>query len=203
MFIREIIGCALALSLVVVAGCSRGPSRLYPPAIDASSAGAKAIEMYGKDGKISGADLNKCPALKAALAQIDTIGDGTITAAKITARIKQWQDSKVGRMPLTCMVLRNGSPLAGADVKFVPEKFLGEAIQPATAKTNQNGVAMISVPTTDQSDRPGVAPGFYRVEVTKAGETIPAKFNTASIFGQEVASDARGIRERITFNLQY
>jgi len=160
MFVRTITGCTLAVSLIVAVGCQRTPARLYPPAIDASAAGAKAIEMYDtdKDGKISGAELDKCPALKAAMAQIDTTGEGSITAAKITARIKAWQESKLGRMSLSCTVLHNGKPLANAEVKFVPEKFLGDNIKTALGKTDQNGVAMISVPTSDRQDPPGWRP---------------------------------------------
>jgi len=102
MFVRIVIAFILAVGVFMDAGCSRGRARLYPPSINASSAGAKAIEMYDtdKDGKLSGAELDKCPALKAALAQIDASGEGAITAAKITARIKQWQESRIGRMRL-------------------------------------------------------------------------------------------------------
>jgi hypothetical protein len=41
----------------------------------------------------------------------------------------------------------------------------------------------------------GVRPGFYRVEITKPGEKIPAKYNTEAILGQEVVIDAKGIEE--------
>jgi hypothetical protein len=50
---------------------------------------------------------------------------------------------------------------------------------------------------------PGVAPGLYRVEITKDGEDIPAKYNTDTVFGQEVAMDAKGIQEGIRFELKY
>lgn len=202
---RSFVGCVFAAGLLFALGCSGKPARLYPPSIDASAAGTQAIEMYdtNKDGKISGDELNKCGALKAALAQIDTSGEKAITAAMITARIKVWQNSKLGRMSLSCTVLHNGRPLPGADVKFVPEKFLGENVKEAVGKTDQNGVAMISVPTSGRTDPPGVAPGLYRVEITKAGENIPAKYNTDTTLGQEVALDAAGIREGIKFNLQY
>lgn len=205
MFVRIVTGCALAVSLMVVMGCQRTPARLYPPSIDASAAGAKAIEMYdtNKDGKISGEELDKCPALKAAMAQIDTTGEKAITAAKITARIKAWQDSKLGRMSLSCTILHNGKPLPNAEVKFVPEKFLGDNIQTASGKTDQNGVAMISVPTKDRQDPPGVAPGLYRVEVTSAAGDIPAKYSTQTTLGQEVALDAQGLREGLKFDLKY
>jgi len=162
--------------------------------------------MYdaNKDGKISGAELDKCPALKAAMAQIDTTGDGAITAAKITARIRAWQESKLGRMSLSCTVQHNGQPLSGAEVKFVPEKFLGENMRPASGKTDQYGMAMLSVPTSGaRDDPPGVAPGLYRVEITKPGANIPAKYNTETTLGQEVALDAKGMQEGIKFNLKY
>ena len=205
MSFRAMTGCMLAMGLILSSGCTKGPSRLHPPSIDASGAGSQAMEMYDadRDGKISGPELDKCPALKAAIAQIDSSGEKAITAAKITARIKQWQDSKLGRMSMSCTVLRNGKPLANAEVNFVPEKFLGENVKTASGKTDKNGVAMISVPTKDRSDPPGVAPGLYRVHVTKAGDMMPAKYNTYTTLGQEVALDAEGIQKGIRFDLKY
>lgn len=209
MSLRTMSGCILALGLILATGCSNAPPRLKPPAINASAAGSQAMEMYDtdKDGKISGAELDKCPALKAAIGQIDDTGEGVVTAAKITARVKKWQDSKLGRMSLSCTVLRNGAPLSDAEVKFVPEKFLGDEIKTASGKTDKNGVAMISVPVAERvegklPDPPGVAPGLYRVEVTKGSE-VPAKYNTETTLGQEVALDAKGIQEGIKFNLSY
>jgi hypothetical protein len=180
---------------------------IYPPAIDAAAAGTKAIEMFdaNKDGKISGAELDKCPGLKAAIDQIDKTGKGEITAGMITARIKAWQASKLGRMSMSAKVTHNGQPLAGAEVKFVPEKFLGDKIPTATGKTDANGMAMLTVPPDPAKPNfpPGVAPGLYRVEITKAGENIPAKYNTETVFGQEAAQDAKGLREGIKFDLKY
>ncbi len=183
----------------------RGPARLRPPAIDAKAAGAKAIELFDadKDGKLSGKELDKCPGLKAAIDKIDTSGNGEITAEMIAARIEAWQKSRLGRMSLSCLVTHNGRALDGAEVKFVPEKFLGDNVKTATGKTDQNGMAMLSIPTHGPGDPPGVAPGFYRVEITKAGEKIPAKYNSETIFGQEVALDAKGIQEGIVFDLDY
>ena len=184
---------------------SRRPRRLYPPAIDGYAAADRAMQQFdvNGDGKISGAELDKCPGLKAAIDQIDPSGKHEITAAKITARIHAWQASKLGRMSLACHVLHDGKPLEGAEVRFVPEKFLGKNIRTATGKTDQNGVAMLSVPTTGPMDLPGVAPGFYRVEITRPDENIPAKYNTATTIGQEVAIDAQGINQGIKFNLTY
>jgi hypothetical protein len=204
MSLRRAIGLILAAALLLDTGCWRGLPRLRPPSINASSAAAKAIEMYDadKDGKIGGAELDKSPALKAALAQIDTAGEGTITAAKITARIKKWQENKIARMQLECIVLHNGKPLAGAEVKFIPEAFLGDEIKTATGKTNQRGMARLSGATASRADPPGVAFGLYRVEITKPGEKIPAKYNTQTTLGQEVALDAPNLQD-IRFNLVY
>jgi hypothetical protein len=183
------------------------PRRLLPPAIDAEKAGAEAIKQFdaNHDGKLSGDELDKCPGVKAALAEIDSAGKGEVTAAMITARIKAWQATKLGRMSVFCKVTHNGKPLEGAIVKFVPEKFLGPNMQPAIGKTDGHGLAMISVKTVGPRDPPGVGPGLYRVEITKPGEAIPAEYNTATIFGQEVAQDAKGIKDMtgIKFDLDY
>jgi hypothetical protein len=197
--------CAvLALGLALAVGCSRGPSRVYPPSIDATAAGEKAVELYDadKDGKISGAELARCPGLKAALAKIDTDHQRSITAAKLTARIALWQESKIGSMTVNCTVLRNGLPLADAEVKFVPERFLGNNVQTATGKTDKNGLAIMKLSSAGQGDPAGVAPGLYRVEITQAGDQIPAKYNAETIFGQEVFFDSPGMPGP-TYNLQY
>ena len=73
----------------------------------------------------------------------------------------------------------------------------------AAGKTDQNGMAMLSVPTKGPGDPPGVAPGFYRVEITAPGMNIPAKYNTETTLGQEVALDAKGIQEGINFDLKF
>ena len=180
---------------------------MIPPAIDAKAAGAEAIKLFdtNKDGKLSGDELDKCPGLKAAIDEVDASGKGEITADDITARIKAWQDSKLARMTVSCNVTHNGKPLEGADVKFVPEKFLGKNVQTATGKTDRNGNAMLSIPTVGLRDPPGVAPGFYRVEITKDGEQIPAEYNTDTTLGQEIARDAKGIQNMtgIKFKLKY
>jgi hypothetical protein len=176
---------------------------VYPPGIS-STAGPDAVAMFDadKDGRIDGAELDKCPGLKAALSRVDPANQG-VTADMIAARIKAWKDCKVGRMSVSCRVTHNGQPLAGAEVKFVPEKFLGAEIKPATGKTDQNGMAMMSVQTKGPGDPPGVPPGFYRVEVTSPSLNIPAKYNTETTLGQEVALDNRDLQQGIAFDLKF
>jgi hypothetical protein len=205
MSVRTITSGVLALGLVLCAGCTGRLARLPMHGI-ASDAGAKAIEMYdtNKDGKISGPELDKCPALKASLPRIDLAGDGSVTADKITARINRWKEDKLSELPVHFTVLRNGSPLVGAEVKLVPEKFLGEDVKAGVGTTDRTGGVVIGVPTSDPGQRPHMAPGFYRVEITKAGDNIPARYNTQTTLGQEIAVDIKEFRMGgIKFDLKY
>ncbi len=204
---RMTIGCGLVLAGLLAIGlsCSQHPPRIYLPSINASAAGREAIEMYdaNKDGKLTGEELDKCPGLKAAAATLDPGGQG-ITAEMITARIQVWQNQKVARIPVGCTVLHNGKPLEGAEVKLVPEKFLGDNMTVATGKTDPNGMTNPSIPTSgDRYDPPGVQPGFYRVEITKPGLDIPAKYNTETVLGTEVAYGRPVMTEGLRFDLKF
>lgn len=206
MSLRFFSAIAFLLSMAIVWGCSNAPPCVSPPAMNSSSTGAAAIETYdaNKDGKIEGAELDKSPALRSALKQIDADGDDAITADEITARIEAWQKPKIDRMMVSVVVFHNGHPLAGAHVKFIPEKFLGENRIEATGTTAENGLTMVSVPVKDPTtDRPGVPPGFYFIEITKEGENIPAKYNTATMLGCEVATDSEATRSGIRIHLNY
>lgn len=191
----------LGMTILALSGCwSSTPSRVMPQAID-SGAAQKAIELYdaNKDGVLDAGELEKAPGLKAAIKQVDKNNDGKISADEIDARINDWKESKLGRTVMSCIVTHNGKPLDGATVNFVPESFLGGELKTGTGTTDAGGVANI----TQSSDPPGMSPGFYRVEITKAGEKIPAKYNTQTTLGQEVAADAQGILEGINFDLKY
>ncbi len=192
--------CVSALALW---GCSDRQVRIHPPAIDASAAGSGAIEQYDADGDgmIGGAELEKAGSIKSALKTLDTNGDGKVSAEEVTTRVQAWEDSKIGRMSLSCTVTRGGMPLSDATVTFVPEKFLGEEVKAATGTTDKYGRAVLTAP---EAKPPGVACGLYRVEISKevgGGETIPAIYNTETILGQEVAMGAAGMEAGVFFNL--
>ena len=200
-------GPVVGLALALIGGCSGGPARVAAPSLSASGAAAKAMEQYdaNHDGKLSDAELDACPSIKSALAKIDTNGDKTVTAEKLTARIQSWQGKGITRMGIVCTVTRGEEPLAGAEVKFVPEKFMGSNFQPGTGKTDQNGKAAISLAEADGGSHPGLPLGYYRVEITKSGEQIPAKYNTETTLGQEVAPDNPVVRSQagVAFDLNY
>ncbi|WP_254513952.1 hypothetical protein [Anatilimnocola floriformis] len=181
--------CTLCLGVLFV-GCSGAPSRVIPEA-PARNAAATAIEQFDadKDGLLSEQELAKAPGLKAGLKQGDTDQDGKLSAAEINGRIAAWANTKVARMQLVLMITRHGQPLASADVKIVPESFLGTALQAGAGQTNAQGRVMPSAPESD--DKPhGLAPGYYRIEIQTANGDIPAAFNTATTLGVEMAPDS-------------
>jgi hypothetical protein len=196
---------ALAAALVILGGCGGGsPARVYPDRPD-SHAADRAIELYdtNKDGLLDAHELDKVPGLKAALKEVDTNNDGKLSYAEIAARIQSWADSKLGRMGVSCVITRNGQPMRGVTVKFVPEKFLGGDLKTAEGTTDANGNARLATPVSGQLIR-GVCPGFYRVEITKSGESIPVQYNSATQLGQEVAQGAANLGNGVAkFDLKY
>jgi hypothetical protein len=175
---------------------------------------AKAMELYdrNRDGGISGDELNQAPGLRAALPRLNTDAKRGITAKQLTARLQRWDDSGVGGMFLKCTITHNGKPLEGALVKFIPEKFLWEMLtetglgaDTATGTTDQAGVAVISARPLPRPDGipPSIPLGMYRVEITKDGEEIPARYNSATELGQEIATDSLDVQTGVNFNLEY
>ena len=191
----RVASLVIGLSLTV-AGCSSGPSRTLPPEIDADAAAQQAIATYDAngDGVISGKELDKCPSIKDAFEHYDIKHDGKITAAAIAARIREWQESKLGTTAPKVRVLLDGQPLEGATVTFEPEPFLGPHVATASGQTATNGAVLLTIAADSgnpQSERkPGVHCGLYKVRISKqvdGRETIPARFNSNTELGAEIA----------------
>ena len=203
----RILFCVVStLSLSVWFGCSHGPAPLDQPKVDASEAGRLAVEQYDskKTGKISGPDLDACPSIKSIADQLAGASGGGITADMIAARIRQWQDMPLARLTPFFHVTHNGAPLAKAVVTLVPEKFLGPSMKPGTGTADDSGNAMPSVPSEGTNDFGGMPCGFYRVEITKPGENIPATYNTATTLGVEISLDkVRGQPLQFEYDLKY
>ncbi len=200
-----------AATCVTISACNFGPSAIKPPSISPDGAASKAMELYDKDGdgKISGAELDNAPALKAAMATLDMNGDKAVTAAEITARVKSWQANPAALTGVRALVTLDGQPLGGAEVTFEPDPCLGGDIKAAKATT---GIYGDVTPVIPPDQRPsanypgGVQLGLYIVRITKSvngKETIPARYNTQTTLGQEVAYDDPAFKNRsIQFNLK-
>ncbi len=185
-------------------GCGTSlPPAVVPDLPDASAA-AKAMETLdtNHDGFLNDKELEKAPGLKAAIKEVDTDNDGKISQEEIAARIKLWAESGVGRMPITCRVRHKGEPLKGAKVTFLAEPFLGAALQSGSGSTDSAGMAVVSGPHEADPSVIGVSPGFYRVEITKEGEKIPAKYNSQTTLGAEAATGSQAERG-LFIDLQY
>ena len=174
------------------AGCSNKPKRIHPPSINAKSAGRAAIELYDTDGDkaLSRSELVACPGIVAAFEQYDANHDSQVQPEEITARIKNWQESRIGITPFECWIRLDGRPLGGATVKLVPEPFLGNAIEVASGTSEANGQVVLSIaadrlPAAQQRIR-GVQLGLYKVEVSHPRVRLPEKYNGHTELGCEV-----------------
>jgi hypothetical protein len=176
---------------LVIAGCSRGPSRLNPPAVS-SDAGESAIQKYdeNKDGALTIDELASSPGLKIAISRIDINNDRRITGEEIADRIENWRKSRLALSSMNARVRLDGMPLQNAEVTLVPEDFLGQAVKSASGTTEDDGFATIRI--SPDPDENGVHLGFYRIRVSKKAngkETIPTRYNEKTELGVEIAHD--------------
>ena len=187
------------LTILLLSGCSDVPRRVYPPDIDAVAAGSAAMEHYDidSDGKVSGNELKQAPSLRSAIKNLDLDNDGAVSAEEIAARIQSWKETQIALMPIVCYVTYRGKPLAGANVTFEPEKFLGEELKPCVGKTSRKGTASLRIEDSGLN-LPGGAPGLYIIRITSPNVQIPDQYNTRTVLGAEIAIDSanaeRGVR---------
>lgn len=193
---RNVVTTCTLLMVLWGTACSDKPKRIRPPSIDAELAGAGAVELYDTDGNgaLSRSELAACPGILAAFDQYDANGDSQVQPEEVTARIKNWQESRIGIIPFTCWVQLDGRPLGGATVKLIPEPFLGEAIQVASGTSEANGQVVLAIlsdqlPAAQQRIR-GVQLGLYKVEVTHPRGLLPEKYNVHTELGCEVTPES-------------
>jgi hypothetical protein len=189
---------ALGVSLLAsLAGCSSGPSRVTAPSISASGAASEAMTAYDKDGDgfIAAAELDAAPSLKSAMATLDADKDGKVSEAEIQQRIEAWQTTGLGLMSITCRVTMDGKGVDDATVTFEPDTFLGGNLIQGEGLTGGGGLSTVSILKKDRPSPdypPGLQFGFYKVKISKQKngvETIPAKYNSETILGQQVSND--------------
>jgi hypothetical protein len=188
---RAVLIAVALTSCGVLAGCSGSPARVAPPAIP-NDAPQTAVAKFDKNANqaLDGAELDQVPSIKSAIRRYDRNQDNKVSAEEIAARIQSWRDSKVGLMQVSVTVSLDGQPLAGAEVRMIPEEFLGGAVQSASALTDDAGRAGLRI--SDEPTGAGVQLGLYRIEISKksgAQEAIPKKYNQQTQLGCEIAMD--------------
>ena len=197
--------------LLIPVGCSGGPDAVPIASFDPNQAADQAMEIYDQDqdGYIAGEELEQAAGINAALERIDANQDGKVSGDEMVERIRAWQQMSIGYMNFNVDFTMDGRPLAGATVTFDPEPFLEDAIAPAVGMTTMAGSTAPSIPKEQRASPdlpPGIQAGLYLVRVSKmvdGKETIPAKYNTATILGQEVAKDDPAINNKqVAFQLK-
>jgi hypothetical protein len=176
-----------------------------PPAFDAQQTAAAAVAAFDTDqnGALSKDELQQCPGLLKAIAAYDTDGDGGVTAAEIGHRIEQWQRTGKGLTPVSCFVLLDGQPLADADVVFEPASYLTDHLKPAFGTTRKDGRVALSLAENEMPadlkrfHYKGMQVGVYTVRVTHPQRSIPVRYNTESVLGEEISPRTTNVVVRL------
>jgi hypothetical protein len=163
------------------------------------------MELYDADGDstLSGPELERCPAIKGTLREIDANGDQAVDLHELTDRVQHYADSQLGLTTIAAAFTFDGAPLEGAEVTFDPEPFLANAITPATGRSNGSGIA---IPVCAGKDVPGITAGMFKVRVSlkdaAGSEQLPAKYNTDTELGQEISPGSEALRQgTVVFDL--
>jgi len=187
--------CAF-VSLLGWAGCSRGPAAIPPVNVDVDRVVEQLLSEYDKDqsGGLSPEELSVSPPLAQSLSGFRQDQDDEISAQRLTKELHRIFDPQSALVSASCVVKRNGQPLSGAEVRFVPLPVLQDELPVGSGATDSDGTAMISPPREElPAEAPNVPlmpPGLYLVEITHPTVTIPEKYNSKTILGKEVSSES-------------
>ena len=103
-------------------------------------------------------------------------------------------DRRSALVGASCVVRRNGQPLSGAEVRFVPLPALQDVLPTGSGVSDSYGAAMITPPREElPAEAPNVPglmpPGLYVVEITHPTMKIPDKYNRNTVLGKEISSE--------------
>ena len=183
----------ICLALGALTGCNQGPSRVGMLDYDAGGSADRALEQFDSDGNgsLSKSELEKCPGILAALDRFDSDGDGEVSGDEIEERIQNWSERKSASLGITVKVSMDGKPLDKAVVELTPATYMELDELCAKGTTDPTGKARMKIDKAKSSDSlhslPGIPPGLYSIRITHPEKTIPAKYNSATELGAEVA----------------
>lgn len=196
--------CLLLLAVVCFllgSGCNGGPAPIPATRFNVKRCVAKALEIHDADadGSISASELESSPGLSYAAKRADSSGDGALDKAELAAMVEAWNEKSTGLIEVRGNVSYKKRPLQGAAVRLEPEPFLEGIVEMAVGVSDEFGDFYLSVPKDKRpiaDAPPGVQLGLYRVVVSKSkdgNETLPSKYNTETVLGQEVSFGDPGV----------
>ena len=157
------------------------------------------------DGALDDVELAAVPGILMHKDKYDLDGDGRVSRQEIADRIALWRSQAMGITSIDVIVKLDKRPLAGAEISFVPEEYLGPGPKVATGVTDARGyakmgVALEELPEALRTARlRGVFGGVYKIEVRHPQRSLPERYNASTQLGDEIARDT--LRERITLEL--
>jgi hypothetical protein len=179
--------------LFSLVGCGGSTIHIDQPSLNPASAALQAMSACdaNKNSNLDGEELNKLPSVLAALARIDKNNDKTVSEAELKERLSSYVSAANATMQVSLAFYLDGNPLEGAQVTLVPEAFLEASHKRITGTTDSSGGLM---PTQEGLAVSGVYTGLYRVEISwkdasSGQERLPARYNTATTLGVEIALD--------------
>lgn len=174
-------GILVLSSVVMAGGCNTAsPGSILRTGTPAEAA-AKAMELHdsNKDGKLDKLELAATSSLASSLRHIDANRDGAVSLAELQARF-EGHDAMADLASFDVQITANRAPLAGAEVTFAAEPFMGEGKQAYVGATGDNGMCGLKGQTANV---PGVPVGFYQVRIVHAASGVDVTR------GCEVATD--------------
>jgi hypothetical protein len=184
------------LAIVGVVGCNSGPVRITQAKVDIPSVVETVFSQYDTDqgGSLSKSELADLASVRRSWGLYDTDGDAEISREEFQQRLEAVFDRRASLVTASCLVMRKGKPLEGAEVRLVPEEFLSDVLPSAVGKTREDGATVLGLAEEDlPAGAPRVRdlmrPGLYRVQIEHASQTIPEKYNSQTVLGQEVSGE--------------
>lgn len=173
------IRAAVVVAVLPAFGCNplMRKAEFSAPSVSSSKAVSGVMTAYDSngDGALDEAELRGFPAVVKSFAAYDADGDGRISADELAARLDTLFANGAVLTNVTCTVTHGRRPVPGAAVRFHPEDFLSDKLQPASGVTNAAGQATLAIadeelPTSMQGQSV-IQVGVYRVEIESDGNT--------------------------------
>jgi hypothetical protein len=166
----------------MIGGCSTASPASILRTGAPGEAAAKVMDLHdaNKDGKLDKRELAVASSLTGSLRHIDANRNGAIDLAEMQSRFAA-HDNMPDLASFDVQIVANRAPLAGAEVTFTPEPFMGEGKQSYAGVTAENGVCGLR---GQVANVPGVPVGFYQAKIIHGPSGVDVTH------GCEVATDS-------------